>query len=159
MSTKTNRTLVAEWFAASAARQRERLLRHRARLCEAWDCLFPEHDFCTGRLRRHSLDSFERACDRADELARQRCVSEETLRARRLLSDDVSIERAWNDINDPHSRPTPQSTVAAILYCVRERGIAALNEPVNIERLSRCRAGALAQIDARLAQNLKGGGE
>ena len=138
--------------AISNVRKRKRLLRHRARLCEAWDWLFPEHDFCTGRLRRHSLDSFERACERADELARQQCVSEETLRARRLLSDDVSIERAWNEINNPHSRPTPQSTVEAILHCVRERGIATLDEPKNIERLRGCDVTALAEINQRIAK-------
>jgi len=141
--------------AISNVRKRKRLLRHRARLCEAWDCLFPEHDFCTGRLRRHSLDSFERACDRADELARQQCVSEETLRARRLLSDDVSIERAWNEINDPHRRPTPRSTVEAILHRVRERGIAALDEAENIERLGQCDPAAMEQINQRIAK-LKG---
>jgi hypothetical protein len=49
-------------------------------------------------------------------------------------------------------RPTPRSTVEAILHCVRERGPAALQEPANIERLSRCDAAALAEIDARLAK-------
>ena len=138
--------------AISNVRKRKRLLRHRARLCEAWDCLFPDHDVCTGRLRQHSLDGFERACDRADELARHRCVSEETLRARRLLSDDVSIEGAWNEINNPHSRPTPQSTVEAILHCVRERGIATLDEPKNIGRLRGCDVTALAEINRRIAK-------
>jgi hypothetical protein len=52
-------------------------------------------------------------------------------------------------------RPTPQATIEAILYCVRARGPAALKEPANIERLRRCDAAALAQIDARLAK-LKG---
>jgi len=54
----------------------------------------------------------------------------------------------------PGSRnhPTPQVTVEAILYCVRERGPGALREPNNIERLSRCDAEAMAQIDARIAK-------
>lgn len=48
--------------------------------------------------------------------------------------------------------PTPQTTVEAILYCVRERGLAALNEPANQERLSRCDAAALAEIDRRMGR-------
>jgi hypothetical protein len=44
------------------------------------------------------------------------------------------------------------------MYCVRQRGPAALKEPANIERLSRCDAAALAQINARMAK-LKGGGQ
>jgi hypothetical protein len=48
------------------------------------------------------------------------------------------------------TRPTPQTTVEAILHCVRERGVAALKEPANIERLSRCDAAAKAQIDGRI---------
>jgi hypothetical protein len=48
-------------------------------------------------------------------------------------------------------RPTPQTTIEAILYCVRVRGTKALHEPANIERLSRCDAAALDQIDSRIA--------
>jgi len=51
-------------------------------------------------------------------------------------------------------QPTPQSTVEAILYCVRTRGLAALDEPANIERLLRCDAAARKQIDARIAKIL-----
>jgi hypothetical protein len=50
----------------------------------------------------------------------------------------------------PRNRQTPQSTIEAIMHCVRERGVAALNEPENIERLSRCGAAAKAQIHRRI---------
>src|ERR1700730_11680426 len=53
-------------------------------------------------------------------------------------------------INKPLS--TPQTTIEAILHCVRERGIAALKEPANIERLSRCDGAARTQIKARIAK-------
>jgi hypothetical protein len=76
--------------------------------------------------------------------------SEEILRARRLLAQDASLEQAWFEVNDPQTRPTPQVTVEAILYCVRERGLAALKEPANLERLARCDAAAKAQIDKRI---------
>jgi hypothetical protein len=47
-------------------------------------------------------------------------------------------------------RPTPQSTIEAILYCVRTRGLAALKELANLERLRRCDAMAQAEIDRRI---------
>jgi hypothetical protein len=55
----------------------------------------------------------------------------------------------------PEVRPTPQTTIEAIMWCVRERGLKALQEPANIERLRRCDKAAIAQIDARL-RKLKG---
>jgi hypothetical protein len=48
------------------------------------------------------------------------------------------------------SRPTPRTTIEAIVFCVRKRGPQALHEPANIERLSRCDDAAIAEIDARI---------
>jgi hypothetical protein len=48
-------------------------------------------------------------------------------------------------------RPTPQATIEAILHGVRQRGVAALKEPAQVERLSRCDAAAKAAIDKRIA--------
>jgi hypothetical protein len=53
------------------------------------------------------------------------------------------------------ARPTPQVVVEAILLCVRERGLGALEEPANIERLHRCDEAALTLINQRIAK-LKG---
>jgi hypothetical protein len=50
----------------------------------------------------------------------------------------------------PAPRPTPQTTIEALMWCVRERGIQALQDPENIERLSRCDAAARKQINARI---------
>jgi hypothetical protein len=49
-------------------------------------------------------------------------------------------------------RPTPQSTIEAVLYCVRERGLKTLQEPANLERLRRCDAAAKRQINERIAR-------
>ena len=49
-------------------------------------------------------------------------------------------------------RPTPQATIEAIMHSVRERGVGALKEPATKERLSRCDASALAQIDQRITK-------
>jgi hypothetical protein len=48
--------------------------------------------------------------------------------------------------------PTPQTTIEAILHCVRKRGPGALEEPENIARLSTCDEAALAEIDRRIAK-------
>jgi hypothetical protein len=68
---------------------------------------------------------------------------------------DADRRKARGERDRPRRRPTPQVTVETIMWAVRERGLAVLNEPANIERLSRCDADALAQIDTRLAE-LKG---
>ena len=52
----------------------------------------------------------------------------------------------------PSTRPTPQVTIEAIMLCVRERGLGALQEPANLERLARCDAAARKQIKDRLAK-------
>ena len=66
--------------------------------------------------------------------------------------EKMSVERLWQELNDPRQRPTPQVTVEGILYSVRERGLGALKEPDNIERLSRCDAAARKQINQRIAK-------
>jgi hypothetical protein len=88
----------------------------------------------------------------ADRKAGRHRQSAEILRVRRLLADDnISLEPMWAELNDPRNHPTPQMTIEAIMYCVRQRGLAALKEPANLERLARCDKAALAQIDRRIA--------
>jgi hypothetical protein len=63
-----------------------------------------------------------------------------------------------NSLGDHHSQPlsgrcdTPQTTVEAIMHTVRARGISALREAANIERLSRCTSSARAEINERIAR-------
>jgi hypothetical protein len=66
--------------------------------------------------------------------------------------DVLSLDALWNALNDPARHATPQSTIEAILFCVRSRGLAALKEPDNQERLSRCDAAAKQQIKAAIAR-------
>lgn len=47
-------------------------------------------------------------------------------------------------------RLTPQTTIEAIMWCVRERGPQVLREPENIERLSRCDEAAISEIARRI---------
>jgi hypothetical protein len=51
----------------------------------------------------------------------------------------------------PARFPTPQSTVDAVVHCVRERGVGAL------KRLSRCDAAAKDQINRRIDALLERG--
>jgi hypothetical protein len=79
-------------------------------------------------------------------------MSGELARTRRLLSPAVSFEQVWDELNGARSYQTLQSTVEAILHCVRERGLAALKEWANVERLARCDAAARAEIDRRIGK-------
>jgi hypothetical protein len=62
----------------------------------------------------------------------------------------LSLGALWDNLNNPRRYATPQTTVEAILYCVRARGLAALKEPGNEERLSRCDEAAMKQIHNRI---------
>ena len=111
------------------------------RICGSNPCTNPT--FCAACRRADAMLAAERRAGRQLE-------SPSVLRIWRLFDADVSFERFWNEINDPRNRPTPRAVIEAVMYCVRERGLAALKEPANVERLSRCDAAARAQIDQRI---------
>jgi hypothetical protein len=93
---------------------------------------------------------FCRACREADERKARR--EQPSHRPTHVPPDWVfmSLDALWQRFNE--RRPTPQSTIEAIMYCVRERGVAALKEATNIERLARCDAAARAEINRRIAR-------
>jgi hypothetical protein len=66
------------------------------------------------------------------------------------VSAGTAAERCQELFN--RERPTPQATIEAIMHSVRERGLGALKEPANIERLVRCDQAAKEQIDWRIAK-------
>ena len=68
---------------------------------------------------------------------------------------DVSLNSLWSRFNGER-RSTPQSTIEALLCCVRARGSAALREPANIERLAQCDERARREIDQRINKKLGG---
>jgi hypothetical protein len=72
-------------------------------------------------------------------------------RLRHLMSDSVSLDRAWAELNDFRTRPTPKTTVEAVIDAVRKRELAALKEPATAERLERCDEAAKAEIERRIA--------
>jgi hypothetical protein len=63
--------------------------------------------------------------------------------------ENMSLGALWERLNDP--RRASQSTIEAIMHTVRARGISALKEAANIERLSRCDAAARTEINKRIA--------
>jgi hypothetical protein len=78
-------------------------------------------------------------------------------RIRRLLDPSVGFEEAYCELNDSRNHATPQSVIEAVIWCVRERGVAALDEPKNLERLERCDEAARAQINGRIKKIVSGG--
>jgi hypothetical protein len=66
-----------------------------------------------------------------------------------------SVGTLWDELNHPSRFPTPQVTVEAVLCSVRERGVAALKEPANLERLKCCDQAARDQIDRRIKDLIK----
>jgi hypothetical protein len=78
------------------------------------------------------------------------CVSRKPPKPERKSPAGRPVTNAYERM--PRNRPTPPVTIEAVLYCVSERGLAALKEPANLERLSRCNAVARAQINERIAK-------
>jgi hypothetical protein len=62
----------------------------------------------------------------------------------------MSIDALYRALNNP--RATPQTTVEAIMVAVRARGLAALEEAANVERLVRCDQVARRQINERITR-------
>src|SRR5215831_18257631 len=52
-------------------------------------------------------------------------------------------------------KATPQTTVEAVMFAVRQRGLVALEEAANVERLHGCDGAARAQINQRIARLLE----
>ncbi len=61
--------------------------------------------------------TFAKACRKADEKQRRKPVDPTTAKARQLLEDDVSLERAWREMNNPPNVPIVTSaTLEAAEY-------------------------------------------
>jgi hypothetical protein len=56
-----------------------------------------------------------------------------------------------------NQRPTPQTVIEAVMYCVCARGLGALKEPDNLNRLRQCDARAQTEIDRRIDKLFESG--
>jgi hypothetical protein len=91
--------------------------------------------------------TFAKLCREADE--KQRRKVPRFKRLCRLMDDDVSIERAWHEINHPTDRAVA-STVEALMLGLRERGVAALAEPAVRQRLAQLSEAQVVEVGDRL---------
>ena len=72
-------------------------------------------------------------------------------RLRRLLPREVSIERAWHELNDVRNRSTPKATIDAVWWAICERGMGALAEPRIADRIANFDEAARSELDRRIA--------
>jgi hypothetical protein len=79
-------------------------------------------------------------------LAELQCAA---IRAR-LMAHDISLDRVWRELNDPRDRPTPRTTVDALLYQLRTDGLAAFEHPSCRRRLAELSAEQLHEVMAAL---------
>jgi hypothetical protein len=82
------------------------------------------------------LETFEEACRRADQKRRCQVEPERLAQLRRLLNDNVSLERAWAELNQRRLDGAPRMSVEALVYELRTRGLAAFEHPNCLRRLS-----------------------
>jgi hypothetical protein len=66
------------------------------------------------------------------------------------LIKKISLDALWAKLNAPERRPTPQTTIEAVIFSLRERGLGALHQPDVASRLARCDAHARAEIKTRI---------
>jgi hypothetical protein len=76
-------------------------------------------------------------------------TADELARLRGLMADNVTLERAWHEINRP-TDCAAASTVEALMLALRERGAAALAEPDCQRRLADMSTAQVRDILARL---------
>jgi hypothetical protein len=105
-------------------------------------------DACNSPTWKQAALEYHQA--RASRVLIVETAPEKLARLRHLMDDGVSLAAAWHKLNDPQNHPTPEFTIRAVMHAVRERGLAALKEPVTAERLSRCDANARADINKRI---------
>jgi hypothetical protein len=107
--------------------------------------------------RQEPMTAGEHRCTPSRRPDAKRAVEQETthqlesaeiLRARRLLDENVSLQRAWSEIHDAPSRAAA-STVEALMYSLRAGG-AALDCPHARRRLAELSEAQLHEVSARL---------
>jgi hypothetical protein len=104
-----------------------------------------------GGIIEPASSTFELACEQADSEKSVVSEPERLRRLRRLMADNASLERAYYELVE--NRPTPQTTVEALILGLRERGAAALNEPAVRQRLFALDDQQLREVCGRLQRS------
>jgi hypothetical protein len=87
--------------------------------------------------------------DRGDRVSVRPYTADELARLRERMADNVTLERAWQEINHPTDRATA-STLEALMFGLRERGAAALAEGPVRQRLVQLERAQVLQVGDRL---------
>jgi hypothetical protein len=92
--------------------------------------------------------SFCRICRRADahRANERQPESAHVARLPRLVDDNMSLERAWTEVNQRRGDGVPQSTVEALIYELRTHGITALEHPRCLRRLDNVSTAQLREM-------------
>jgi hypothetical protein len=69
---------------------------------------------------------------------------------RRLLRNDISLDRVWHELNERGDQPAPQVMLDAVLYQLCKDGIAALENPSCRHRLAKLSDTQLRELIAAL---------
>jgi hypothetical protein len=70
--------------------------------------------------------------------------------ARRLMADDISLDRAWRELNAARNREAPEWTVEALMYGLRESVAALRRRRDRLRRLSELSEAQLRVVCERL---------
>jgi hypothetical protein len=105
-------------------------------------------DVTEAALQRDDADWW-RLCREADQRARQQPPNARLKRLRRLLEDNVSLERAWTELNQV-TEGAPEPTIEALMYLLRSRGVKALEEPDTKRRLAQLSDRQIIEVGERL---------
>jgi hypothetical protein len=85
--------------------------------------------------------------DRGDRVSVIAYTADELARLRGLMADNVTLERAWHEVNHPTDCAAASK---ALMLALRERGVAALAEPDCQRRLADTSTAQVREILARL---------
>ena len=94
------------------------------------------------------VDTFERACRRADRKAAARPQDHRLKHLRRLLKDGISLERAWSELNRGDGR-TPEALIEALMFSLR-RGVGEIDKADTRRRLAALNKRQLKQVCRRV---------
>jgi hypothetical protein len=97
-------------------------------------------------MRRDDADWW-RLCREADRRAASRPADAKTLRARRLLAEEISYDRAYGEIMS--DRPAPEAMLDALVFSLR-RGVGELTNRDAQRRLAALSEGQLETVCLRV---------
>jgi hypothetical protein len=94
--------------------------------------------------------TFAKLCREANKKQRRNAKDVRLESLRKLLDDDVSLERAWHELNAERLRGrAAESSVEALMFSLRS-GVSALKRPDTLRRLSELSEAQLREVAVRL---------